>query len=154
MGRLKKPRPLDGMGQFVAVPVRVINSPAYHRLSHPAARLLWDVATQCHGDDNGRLLAGIKAMRAKGWTSCDTLNRATKELIEAGFLHQTVQGHRPNKASWFAVTFRHLNKLTGYDPHAEAGFKMWAFEQKAPIKNACLNPSGGQEDAPIAPPDG
>lgn len=153
MARKRNSRPLEGMGRFVAVPMRVIDSDAYKRLSHPAARLLWDIATQCHGDDNGRLLTSIKYMAARGWKSCDTLHRAVGELERAGFIFKTVQGHRPNKASWWAVTFRPLNRLDGFDAGAEAGFSMWQFE-KQPPKNESINPSGGVESAPIVPSGG
>ena len=35
--------------------------------------------------------------------------------------------YRPNKASWFAVTWLPLDKILGYDPGAEQGFIRSAY---------------------------
>ena len=137
MGRDKRTKPLEALGRFVPVPHRVIHSRAYRRLTHVARSLLWDMASQFRGDDNGRLLAGIAHMRKLGWKSSATLHRARKELEKAGFIYMTVQGHRPNKASWYALTWFPLDKLIGYDPGTEQGFRRWAFEVD------CLNPPQG-----------
>jgi hypothetical protein len=61
--------------------------------------------------------------------------------LEAGFIHETVTGHRPNKASWYAVTWRALDRLPGYDVGAAETFKRGAYQQNAPLKNASLRPS-------------
>ncbi len=132
MGRDKRTKPLASLGQFMPVPHRVLKSPAYRSLSHPAARLLWDIAIQCHVDDNGRLLTSYRHMSEIGWTSADTLNRARNELEAAGFIYKTVQGHRPNKASWWAITWMPLSRLNGYDAGAESGFEQWMFEKSKP----------------------
>lgn len=147
MGRSKQ-KPLASIGRFTAVPHRVINSANYKSLSHTAARLLWDIAAQCHIDDNGRLLAGWAKMSARGWKSADTLHRARIELVSAGFLFQTVQGHRPNKASWYALTWFPLAKLNGYDAGTEYNFRRWAFE------DAHLDPIVGQISNRISPTNG
>jgi hypothetical protein len=129
MERRKKAKPLAEIGRFTPVPHRVTKSHAYRQLSHPAARLLWDIAGQYTGDDNGRLLASWRHMKEHcGWSSKDTLHRALASLMQSGFVYQTVMGHRPNKASWFAVTWFPLSKLQRYDPMAERGFVRWAFE--------------------------
>ena len=51
----------------------------------------------------------------RGWKSNDVITRAVRELVAAGFVHQTAQGHRPSKASWYAVTWRALDRHPGYD---------------------------------------
>lgn len=145
MKRNKNNRPLASIGRFTPIPHRVINSPAYQALSHTAARLLWDIASQYRGDDNGRLLAGYGFMSERGWKSSGTLYKARKELVELGFIYQTVQGHRPNKASWYAITWWTLDKLNGYDYGAEHGFTRWAFEK------TFLNPVIGQQTSVIHP---
>lgn len=128
MGRERKAKPLAALGRFTAVPHRVVHSKAYRGLSHVARSLLWDMAAQFRGDDNGRLLAGIAHMKKLGWNSSDTLHRARKELQDAKLIYMTVQGHRPNKASWYALTWFPLDKLHGYDLETEKGFRRWAFE--------------------------
>jgi hypothetical protein len=135
MGKIKT-KPLASIGTFIAMPKRVVNSPVYQALNHPAARLLWDIAGQYRGDDNGRLLAGWREMSKRGWRSSDTLNKARRELENAGLIYKTVQGHRPNKASWYAITWFTLDKLKGFDPGAEAGYVRWAFEKKSLSSNS------------------
>jgi hypothetical protein len=43
------------------------------------------------------------------------ITRAKRELKEAGFINEMVKGHRPNKASWYAITLQTLDRLQGYD---------------------------------------
>ncbi len=138
-------------GGFVALPWSVLDSAAYAGLSHPAKALLLEVARQYVRDNNGKLLCSRAKLEPRGWRSNDVITRATRELVGAGFLHQTVTGHRPNKASWYAVTWRALDRLPGYDAGAAESFRRGAYLR---LKNAMLRPSGGVEGASIAPPGG
>jgi len=148
MGKGSKDKPLASIGRFLAVPHRVIRSKAYQQLSHTAARLLWDIAGQYMGRNNGQLRAGYGPMSEIGWKSAGTLHKARQELMNAGFIYQTVMGYRPNKASWYAITWQPLDKLSGYDFGVEKGFKRWAFE------NSSLNPINGPTTAAIRPVTG
>ncbi len=159
-------------GGFVALPWTVLDCPAYARLSHPARALLMEIARQFVKDNNGRLLASGAYLRKRGWKSADVVTRAKRELIAAGFIFETVMGHRPNRASWYAVTWRALDKLPGYDAGATESFRRGAYAAGVPlqpqrareelyekwrqpaVKNASLTPSGGVEGAPIAPSGG
>ena len=136
-------------GGFVALPWSVLDCPAYARLSHPARALLFELARQFVRDNNGRLLASAAYLAKRGWKSADVITRAKRDLIEAGFIHETVRGHRPNKASWYAVTWQRLDKLPGYDPGAAETFVRGAYQ-----KNATLNPSHGVGKPSIAPSHG
>ena len=135
-------------GGFVALPWTVLDCAAYARLSHPARSLLLEFARQFVRDNNGRLLASAAYLKKRGWGSTDVITRAKRELIAAGFIHETVMGHRPNKASWYAVTWRALDKLPGYDAGAAEAFRRGAYQ------NAPLIPSRGVETRSIAPPRG
>ena len=141
-------------GGFIALPWSVLDCPAYARLSMHARALLLEVARQFVRDNNGRLLLSRAYMATRGWRSMDMLNKCKAELLEAGFIFQTVQGHRPNKASWYAVTWRALDKLPGYDAGAELCFERGAYQKAAPLKNASLRPPRGTESPAIAPPHG
>ena len=132
----------------MALPWTVLDCAAYARLSHPARSLLMEFARQFVRDNNGRLLASTAHMKKRGWKSHDVVQRATRELVAAGFIHQTVMGHRPNKASWYAVTWRALDKLPGYDPGAAETFRRGAYQ------NAPLSPPHGIEKPPIDPRGG
>lgn len=136
-------------GGFVALPWAVLDSAAYARLSHPARGLLLEFARQYVRDNNGRLLASLAHLSARGWKSRDVITRAKRELIEAGFIHETVKGARPNRASWYAVTWYSLDKLPGYDVGAAESFERGSYR-----KNASLRPSHGIASAPIEPSRG
>ncbi|MDP1650392.1 MAG: hypothetical protein Q8M01_19625 [Rubrivivax sp.] len=153
----------------MALPYVVLDCPAYSRLSHPARALLLEVARQCKADDNGRLLLSRPHLAARGWKSADVIQRAKLELINAGFIFETVKGHRPNKASWYAITWHKLGKIAGFDPGADKAFEQGAYRRdvpliqpktlrgsqpKAPFQNTSLSPSNGQGKALIGPLDG
>ena len=140
-------------GGFVALPWSVLDCPAYGRLSHPARALLFELARQFVRDNNGRLLASGTYLASRGWKSSDVITRAKRELLDAGFLFETVKGHRPNKASWYALTWRALDKIPGYDTGAALCFERGAYQKAAPLKKS-LTPSHGVENPAIAPPHG
>lgn len=141
-------------GQFVAMPCAVLDCPAYARLSHPAKALLMEVARQFVRDNNGRLLLSGAYLAKRGWKSADVITRAKRELLAGGFIFETVAGHRPNKASWYAVTWRRLDKMLGYDVGAVECFERSAFRKNVPLKNAVLTPRDGVERPLIAPSRG
>lgn len=140
-------------GGFVALPWTVLDCPAYARLSHPARALLFEFARQFVRDNNGRLLASAAYLSKRGWKSADVITRAKRELLDAGFIFETVKGHRPNRASWYAVTWRTLDKLPGYDAGTAQCFERGAYQKAAPLKKS-LTPSHGVEMASIAPSRG
>jgi hypothetical protein len=159
-------------GGFVALPWSVLDCPAYARLSHPARSLLMEIARQFMKDNNGRLLASGAYLRTREWKSADVITRAKRELIAAGFIFETVMGQRPNKASWYAVTWQRLDRLKGYDAGALESFRRGAYAADTALRppatreqlyekwlqpqkrNAPLTPSDGVESAVIAPSDG
>ena len=143
----------DG-GRFVALPWAVLDCPPYARLSHPARSLLWEAARQFVRDNNGRLLLSAAYLSKRGWRSADVITRAKRELMAAGFIHETVKGHRPNRASWYAITWQELDKLPGYDVGAAQTFERGAYRQDGPLTNASLRPSRGVESPSIAPSHG
>ena len=155
-GRNKSRKKASGRdpGGFVALPWSVLDCPAFSGLSHPARSLLLELARQYVFDNNGRLLASAAYLATRGWKSCDVITRAKRELIEAGFIHETVKGHRPNKASWYAVTWQTLDRLPGYDAGAAESFQRGAYQRTQPLKNILLKPSRGARAGAIAPSGG
>lgn len=140
-------------GGFVALPWSALDSPAYARLSHPARSLLLELARQFVRDNNGRLLASSAYLSKRGWTSVDVITRAKRELLAAGFIHETVKGHRPNRASWYALTWRTLDHHADFDAGAAARFERSAFLKFDP-ENASLRPSRGVDRTATAPSRG
>lgn len=122
------------------MPWAVVDCPAFQALSHPAKALLFEFARQFVRDNNGRLLASRTYLSKRGWASSDVITAAKAELITAGFLHETVKGHRPHKASWYAVTWRTLDRIpaTTWEPLKHSSVE--PTEKRAPLR-----PSGGTE---------
>ena len=114
-------------GGFIALPWSVVDSAAYQALGHPAKALLTEIARQFVRDNNGRLLCSMAYLGDRGWKSNDVITRAKNELLAAGFIYETVKGHRPNKASWYAVTWRALDRRPDYDAGAVEGFVRGAY---------------------------
>lgn len=135
-------------GGFVALPWSVLDSASYARLSHPARALLLEFARQFVRDNNGRLLASRAYLKNRGWHSADVIQRAKDELLRSGFIFETVKGQRPNRAAWYAVTWRMLDRHPGYDSGVTVAFERGAY------KNAPLSPSNGTEKRRIAPSNG
>ena len=148
----KKGSGRDG-GSFVALPWSVLDCPAYSLLSHPARSLLIEFSRQYVRDNNGRLLASGKYLSKRGWRSADVIQRAKKELIDAGFIYETVKGHRPNKASWYAITWQDLDRHPNYDAGAFEGWRdaRSGYEKTKTLKIKNLIPLQGVGNSMIAP---
>lgn len=143
-------------GGFVAFPWAVLDCPAYGLLSMHARALLLEVARQIDpkGDNNGKLLLSRAHMGTRGWKSADMLTKAKRELLGGGFIFETVMGHRPNKASWYAVTWRTLVRSDSYDAGASLCFERGAYRNNVPLKNTSLIPPHGTDTPLTVPPDG
>lgn len=112
--RFKKDR--RDAGIFIQVPLSVLDSEAYLTLTAHEIRLLWDIASQYRGMNNGRMLAGWKYMHeARRWRSRDTLDRARAALLERGLIFRTRQGRMPNLSSWYACTWWPLDHCQEMD---------------------------------------
>ena len=120
---------------------------------------------QLRKDNNGRLLLSKAHLLPRGWKSSDMIFKGKKELLDGGFIYETVMGHRPNKASWYAVTWCAIDNLSGYDEGTFKGFVRSAYNINVALKKNVLIPySGvgkcktvpcsGQTIAEAAPSDG
>lgn len=141
-------------GGFIALPWQVVDSPAYQGLSVHAKALLIEIARQYSGHNNGALLCGKAYMQPRGWNSTDMLTKAKRELLEAELIFETVKGARPNRASWYALTWQTLDKLDGYDSGVMGAFERGAYRKQQPVKNASLRPSHGPKGQSIGPSHG
>ncbi|MVF24959.1 hypothetical protein EVC37_25700 [Methylocaldum sp. BRCS4] len=130
----------DPNGPVLVIPHCVLNSPAYLTLSGNAVRLLYDLAMQFNGRNNGMLLASFKYLSEKrGWTSADQLNKSKKELLAHMLICQTVQGQRPNKASWYGITWQALDDIDGLEIPAQAwprgAYRHWTPPDQIPKRH-------------------
>lgn len=150
----KKGKNRDGE-RFAALPLVVLESDAYKSLPHAARSLLIEIAMQYKGDNNGRLLTSGKYLEKRGWKSSDVINRAKRYLLNAGLIYETVKGHRPNKASWYAVTWQDIDKHPAYDYGAMNGWShaRSSYKNMRP-KNALLSPLYGANVLKLTPSGG
>lgn len=137
-------------GCFIALPWSVLDSTAYQGLSHPAKALLLEIARQYVRDNNGRLLCTDAYLKPRGWKSTDVITRAKRELLAAGLIFETCKGARPNKASWYAITWYTLDKHPGYDEDTVGNFRRGAYQEAKKV----LTPSPGVGKPVIAPSPG
>lgn len=116
-----------------------MDCPAYCALSYSARALLLEFARQFVRNNNGKLIATKAYLEARGWSSTATIAKAKQELLQAGFIYETVKGARPNRAAWYALTWLTLDMLTGYDPGAVEGFRRSAYRDGMPLKAGAKN---------------
>lgn len=125
-------------GAVLVMPHVVLNSEAYKTLSSNAIRLLIDIAQQYNTYNNGSLLASFRYMsEERGWKSADMLSKAKAELLERELLIQTVQGQRPNKASWYGLGWLALDDILGMEIKPQqwprGAYARWV-QQQEPVK--------------------
>ena len=137
-------------GYFLALPYSVLDSPNFKKLSANAKALLLEVGRQLGKNNNGRLLLSKAYLLPRGWKSSDMISKGKKELLDCGFIYETVMGHRPNKASWYAITWQGLDKDSRYDAGAWEGWR----HARSGYKNTLLIPSNGTKEHSIEPADG
>jgi hypothetical protein len=135
-------------GRFLAIPHDVLDSWAYLSLSHTAKSLLLEVGRQYMSQNNGMLVLSLKYLKKRGWNSSDVITRAKRELLAKGFIYETVMGHRPNKASRYAVTWATLDPSRSYDFGVEKGFVRGAYRN---FKNETLIPCSSKQPEFIVP---
>ena len=97
------------------------------------------------------LVLSSKYLKKRGWNSADVITRAKRELLKAELIYETVMGHRPNKASRYAVTWASLDSDPAYDFGAAKGFTRGAYRSG---KNAALIPPDKQFTSTTAPVGG
>lgn len=153
--RFKNARDKCDGGAFIKLPLSVLNGAAYLGLNAHARMLLWDLAAQYRGNNNGDLCMAWKLMRLRGWKSEETLNKAKHELQEARLIVETRKGARPNKCSLFALTWYALDDCDGKLDMSARSFSRGAYKLKdrPPVmvsngrKNASLTTAGVVEGA-------
>lgn len=177
MGRDSKRRRADDSdgATFLKLPHVVLTSPGYRLASHTARSLLIDVCQQYDGRNNGRLTAVKKYLEPLGWNSSDVITCALRELQALGLLVLTRQGGL-NHPSWFAMTWRGLDRVADLDidprrfargaylqpgqlPERQSHRRRPTKATAAPTppdgpERATNGPSGGPDEASVGPPHG
>lgn len=98
--------------RFAGIPHVCLDHPNYIALAANARALLVEFARQYNGHNNGDLCCAWKLMRARGWKSRGTVERARDELLERGWIELTRQGGR-NAPNLYALTFQAIDDCKG-----------------------------------------
>lgn len=100
------------VGKFAAFPHAYFYTPEFAELSGRAIKLLFELALQYNGHNNGDLVLTRARMSPRGFRSADQLNKARDELINQGWIMVTRQGgkHFP---SLYALTWEPIDRCKG-----------------------------------------
>ncbi|MFZ6723090.1 hypothetical protein [Undibacterium sp. Ji49W] len=109
---LKQAKASRAGGQFLTLPLQVLQCKALARLSPYANKLLLDLCSQYRWGHNGDLSPAWTLMRQRGWKSKDTLNKALKELYASGLIDLTRQGGL-HKCSLYALGWLAIDHCEG-----------------------------------------
>lgn len=102
-----------GGGQFLPLPLAVLRSPEFAKLSPWACKLLLDLLCQYrHPLNNGDLCLAWTTMKPRGWSSKQTLYKARQELLTGRWITVTRQGGR-KIPSLYALSFYRIDDCAG-----------------------------------------
>ena len=147
----KRPR-FTGRGKghpFSSFPNYRLQSEEYGALSGNAAKLLTQIASTYNGKNNGDLSIGWKDYSTRfKWVSKATLEKARKELDEAGFILLTKHGFQ-RRPHLYALTWHGIDSCPGKDLEVPPGppRNCWRKTVPAPQNLNSHAPFSGAQDA-------
>lgn len=121
MNSVKKRRQVNGRnenGRFLLMPHCVMNSVDYIKLTTKSKVLLFDLAFQYNGKNNGNLTAAFAVMKKRGWVREATIFTAVQELMAANLIIRTREGKFQNphsRCALYALTWQPINECIGKD---------------------------------------
>jgi hypothetical protein len=121
MNTAKKRRQVKGRnenGRFLSMPHCVMNSEDYIKLTTKSKVLLFDLAFQYNGKNNGNLTAAFAILKKRGWVREATIFNAIKELMKANMIIRTREGKFQNphsRCALYALTWKSIDACNGKD---------------------------------------
>ncbi len=103
-------------GGFAGIPRIVLRHQDYINLPSTAKVLLFELAYQFRGGNNGDLTTAWGVLKNRGFNSKATLSRATKALIDTNMIIQTRKGVFLNPGatcSLYALTWQPIDECPG-----------------------------------------
>lgn len=103
----------DFQGGFAGVPRIVMKTNDYASLSYKAKALLFELAYQYRGQNNGDLTVALSVLRCRGWKREATISDAVSELLSANMIVRTRDGRFSNPGSrcaLYAITWRPVDE--------------------------------------------
>lgn len=108
----------DAPGGFAGIPRVVMEHPDYIGLSYPAKALLFELAYQYRGSNNGDLTAGFAVLKKRGWKRDQTVQNKIAELIDAELIVRTRVSRFSNpgaRCALYALTWQRVDECKGKD---------------------------------------
>lgn len=103
----------DSNKSYVGIPLWVAELDEFINLSFSAKSLLFELAYQYRGYNNGDLTVAYNVLKKRAWKSRTTIERARDELIEADLIVCTRVGQFLNPGglcSLYALRWRPINE--------------------------------------------
>ena len=101
-----------GTGTFLRMPHDVMKQKKFLALKPMERTVLFELAMQYNGHNNGDLCAAPKTMRDRGINSKSGVEKALAMLEEFGFIMKTRQGGRHMPNLW-AITWQPIDECSG-----------------------------------------
>lgn len=101
---------------FAGIPRIVMDCSDYKGLPYSAKALLFELAYQYNGRNNGNLTVGIGTLKKRGWKRPATISTAISKLIEANLVTRTreSQFHNPDaKCALYAINWQNIDECCG-----------------------------------------
>lgn len=89
---MSKKKLKKNLGRFAGVPHSVLTTATYKNLNPLSKALLLEIAAQYNGSNNGYLSLTRNDLKARGFNSPGSNQKAIEALIDAGFITKTIQG--------------------------------------------------------------
>lgn len=99
-------------GTFFAIPHAVMRSENWKRMPARAVKLICALGVQYNGKNNGDLSAEWPKMRALGWRSPNTVDRAEIDAMRFGMIERTHRGGR-HSCHLYALTWLPIHECGG-----------------------------------------
>lgn len=115
MARIKHKK---NKGRFAGVPEVVMNHPDYYKLGFSARALLFELALQYRGNNNGKLCAVHSQLKERGWSTDTTLYKNLQQLVDANLIVKTKHsffGAGDRKPSFYALTWQPIDDIKDFD---------------------------------------
>jgi hypothetical protein len=108
----------DNKGHFAGVPDKVMMHPDYIGLGYAARSLLFELALQLYGNNNGKLCAIHSQLIKRGFgKGSDTVTNALNELKDANLIicsKVALFGVGKRQPNYYAVTWRQINEIKNF----------------------------------------
>ena len=124
-----KKKTVHKVNSFAGIPRMVMQSDDYKNLSGNAVKLLLALCYQYRGHSNGNLTTAWSVMHEQyGFKSQDTVNRAKRQLLDAGLIIQTRTPKFLNpggQCALYALTWKNVDECSGRRLEIKPTKKAW-----------------------------